>query len=268
MTDKPIRVAVAGAKGRMGREVVKMLVQEPDFSFVVGIDAHLDGVDVGTTNGLGELGVPFVRDLERALDTYRPDVLVDFTTPEVVRRHVEAALDRGVRPVVGTTGLSETDVEELARHAEMRGVGGVIAPNFAIGAVLMMKFAQMAAKYLPHVEIIELHHDQKLDAPSGTALKTAEGIQRVRAEFRQGHPDEKELVEGARGAYVGGFRIHSVRLPGLIAHQEVLFGGEGQLLTIRHDALSRACFMPGVALAIRRVMTLDRLVYGLEHLLD
>jgi 4-hydroxy-tetrahydrodipicolinate reductase len=132
----------------------------------------------------------------------------------------------------------------------------------------MMVFAAKASKYLPHVEIIELHHDKKLDAPSGTAVKTAEMIADVRSEFRQGHPEEKETLAGARGAYYDGFRIHSVRLPGIVAHQEVLFGGPGQLLTIRHDSLNRESFMPGVKLAIEKVMELDHLVYGLENILD
>lgn len=265
---KPIRVAVAGANGRMGREVVKMLVQDETFEFVRGISRTQGGKDVGESIGLGSLGVTFSDSLETALLEDRPDVLVDFTVPAAVKRHAEIALEMGVRPVVGTTGLTEEEIAELARLSEERRVGAVIAPNFAIGAVLMMMFAARAAKYFPHVEIIEMHHDRKLDAPSGTSLKTAEMIARNRPEIRQGHPEEKETLEGARGGYRHGFRIHSIRLPGMVAHQEVIFGGPGQTLTLRHDSIHRESFMPGVKLAIQKVMNLDRLVYGLEHLLE
>lgn len=223
---------------------------------------------MGEVIGLGSLGVAFSDSLETALLEERPDVLVDFTVPSSVRRHAEMALEMGVRPVVGTTGLSEEDIAELARLSGERRVGAVIAPNFALGAVLMMMFAARAAKYFPHVEIIEMHHDRKLDAPSGTSLKTAEMIARNRPELKQGHPEEKETLEGVRGGLRYGFRIHSVRLPGMVAHQEVIFGGPGQTLTLRHDSIDRESFMPGVKLAIQRVMELDHLVYGLEHLLE
>ena len=212
----------------MGREVVKMLVEDEAFSFVRGVSRSQAGNDVGETIGLGPIGVIFSDSLETALLEDRPDVLVDFTVPEAVKRHTEMALELGVRPVVGTTGLTEQDLTELARLSEEHRVGAVIAPNFALGAVLMMMFAARAAKYFPHVEIIEMHHDQKLDAPSGTALKTAEMIAQNRDEVQQGHPGEKETLEGARGGYRYGFRIHSIRLPGLVARQEVIFGGPGR----------------------------------------
>lgn len=263
-----IRVVVAGASGRMGQEVVKMIAKEEEFSLVGATSRSFSGQDVGEVAGIGTLNVLLSECLETTLIKTRPDVLVDFTVPEVVRKNIEMALDLGVRPVVGTTGLSETDLEHLAAQAQKKEIGAVIAPNFAIGAVLMMRFAAQAARYLPDVEIIEMHHDQKLDAPSGTALKTAQLISAQRKEKKQGNPEEKELLTGARGGYVDGFRIHSVRLPGLIAHQEVLFGGPGQTLSIRHDSIHRESFMPGVRLAIHKVMTLDHLVYGLENLLD
>lgn len=173
-----------------------------------------------------------------------------------------------MRPVVGTTGFSEADLKELQQLTEEKGIGCIIAPNFAVGAVLMMKFAKMAANYFPDVEIIELHHDKKLDAPSGTGLKTAEMIAEVRESKKQGHPEEKELIEGARGADYDGIRLHSVRLPGMIAHQEVLFGMDGQTLTIRHDSYNRASFMSGVKLSVEQVMHIDQLVYGLENIID
>lgn len=263
-----IHVVVAGANGRMGQEVVRLIARTEGISLVGATSRSQVGRDVGEVAGVGKMNVLFDDSLEKALLRERPDVLVDFTVPHTVRENIELALDLGVRPVVGTTGLTEQDVEELTEQARDKSLGAVIAPNFAIGAVLMMMFAAEAAKYLPDVEIIEMHHDQKLDAPSGTALKTAQLISSQRKEKKQGHPEEKELLEGARGGYVDGFRVHSVRLPGLVAHQEVLFGGPGQLLTLRHDSINRESFMPGVQLAIKKVMELDHLVYGLENLLD
>ncbi|MBN6188631.1 4-hydroxy-tetrahydrodipicolinate reductase [Aneurinibacillus sp. BA2021] len=264
---KQIRVAVAGPRGRMGSEAVKMISQDDTLQLVCGIDPKYNGEDVGEVIGIGSLSAPFVPDLRQALETYRPDVLVDFTTPHVVKQNMLTAIECGVRPVVGTTGFTPQDIEELDQLCQQQGICGIIAPNFAIGAVLMMKFAQEAAKYMPHVEIIEQHHDRKLDAPSGTAVKTAEMIQAARREIKQGHPEEKETIEGARGGYYNGFRIHSVRLPGLVAHQEVIFGAVGQTLTIRHDSINRESFMPGVNLAIKKSMEHTGLIYGLENIM-
>lgn len=246
-----IRVTVAGANGRMGQEVVKMLATDEQLVYVGPIDTR--GHDDEIAGQFRQL---------------QADVMVDFTTPHNVYRNMELALQNGVRPVVGTTGLTPDQMEDLSRRFRDAGLGAIIAPNFAIGAILCMKFAAMAAKYMPHVEIIELHHDRKLDAPSGTALKTAELIAQARTQLQQGHPEETESIAGARGAIYDGFRIHSVRLPGMVAHQEVLFGATGQTLSIRHDSISRESFMPGVQMAIKAVMNLDQLVYGLEHLID
>lgn len=263
-----IKVIVAGAKGRMGSEAVKMIMNDPDLQLVCGIDSKLEGIDVGEVIGLGKIGVPMHNNLEAALEDYAVDVLVDLTTPKSVRHNMEVAIKKGVRPVVGTTGFSPQDLEDLADLCQSYQVGGIIAPNFAIGAILMMKFAQQAAKYLPDVEIIEMHHDRKLDAPSGTAIKTAEMISEVREERRQGHPEEKEELDGARGAFYQGFPIHSVRLPGLVAHQQVIFGGVGQTLTLRHDSIDRTSFMPGVQLAIKKAMEVQGLIYGLDKIID
>lgn len=264
----PIRVAIAGAKGRMGQETVKMVLDDDQFVLVRAIDRVLHGNDVGDVIGIGAIDVTFSNAIEDVLAGDRPDVLVDLTTPQATKQNVRLALEYGVRPVVGTTGWTSEDIKEMDKLARELRVGAVIAPNFAIGAVLMMRFAKEAAKYMPHVEIIEMHHDEKLDAPSGTAVKTAELVSENRQEIKQGHPEEDEQMQGARGAYIDGFRIHSVRLPGLVAHQQVLFGGPGQTLTLRHDSINRESFMPGINLAIKKVMDLDQLVYGLEHLLD
>ncbi|MGB9803576.1 MAG: 4-hydroxy-tetrahydrodipicolinate reductase [Desulfofundulus sp.] len=263
-----IRVVVSGASGRMGREVLKTVLQAGDMVLVGAVDVRGEGQDVGSLLGVPETGITLQTALERVLVETSPDVMVDFTTPDAVAENIKVALHHGVRPVVGTTGMSTGELQEIRTLAEQLKLGCVIAPNFAIGAVLMMRFAAEAARYLPHVEIIELHHDQKLDAPSGTALKTAELVAAVRGDIRQGLPAEMEKIPGVRGgAFDGGVRIHSVRLPGLVAHQEVIFGGLGQTLSIRHDSISRESFMPGVLLAIRRVMHLEGVVYGLENLL-
>jgi len=263
-----IKVAVSGASGRMGQEVLKTVLNAEDPELCAAIDFYNEGQDVGTLLGTGPQGVQITSDLAEALATSGADVLVDFTRPQSVAANTITALQAGVRPVVGTTGMSREDFEQVVDLAQKKRLGCVIAPNFAIGALLMIKFAAEAAKYLPHVEIIEKHHDQKLDAPSGTAVKTAEAILEQRGEFKQGLDVEEEKIEGARGGKMpGGLRIHSVRLPGFVAHQEVIFGGVGQTLTIRHDSISRESFMSGVLLAVRAVMRLEGVVYGLENLL-
>jgi 4-hydroxy-tetrahydrodipicolinate reductase len=253
-----INVVIAGPRGRMGKEAVDLVQNTPHFTLIGVIDHKVEA----------NLDVPVYKDIIECFDSATPHVLIDLTTPEVGYHHTRTALEYGVSPVVGTTGFTADELAELTQLAESKEIGCIIAPNFAIGAVLMMKFSQMAAKYFGDIEIIELHHDQKLDAPSGTAVKTAEMIKEVREAKMQGHPDEKETLRGARGADVDGMHIHSVRLPGLIAHQQVMFGAEGQTLTIRHDSYNRASFMSGVKVSVETVMNLDTLVYGLENILE
>jgi len=263
-----ITVAVAGASGRMGREVVKMVLEDPELELVAAIARSAGPVDAGTLAGKPDTGVIVSSSLAEALKASRPDVLVDFTGPKSAMPNAETALANGVRPVIGTTGFTPEQIAELDKQCKDKGIGGLIAPNFSIGAILMMKFSAMAAKYFPHVEIIEYHGDQKLDAPSGTSIKTAEWISEARQELRQGNPDEEEVIEGARGGYYNGFRIHSVRLPGVFAQQEVVFGAFGQTLKIRHDSYDRAGYMPGVNTAIKKIMNVTGMVYGFEHFLD
>ncbi|MFY4776002.1 4-hydroxy-tetrahydrodipicolinate reductase [Metabacillus sp. RGM 3146] len=251
----------------MGSEAVKMVDETDHFTLVGVVDRINGGQLLNDLPGFTSKAKIFTELIECFQET-KPDVLIDLTTPDIGKEHTIKALEYGVRPVVGTTGFSEQDLEELTNLTEKQGIGAIIAPNFAVGAVLMMKFSQMAAKYFPDVEIIEQHHDQKLDAPSGTGLKTAEMIHEVREEKRQGHSEEKELISGARGADYHGIRVHSVRLPGLVAHQEVLFGGDGQTLKIRHDSYNRASFMSGVKLCVETVMKIDVLVYGLENIIE
>ncbi|MDH4121828.1 MAG: 4-hydroxy-tetrahydrodipicolinate reductase [Deltaproteobacteria bacterium] len=242
-----IRVLVNGAKGRMGSEAVKAVEADPEL----------------TLAGAADQG----DDLPRAIAQAQAQVVVDFTTPQAAFPNAQAIVLAGARPVIGTTGFSEAEIARLEAMTAERGLGGVIAPNFAIGAVLMMRFAAEAARHLPHVEIIEIHHDHKADAPSGTAVKTAQLISQARGRAPAPKVNETELNPGARGTKDTGVPIHSVRLPGHVAHQMVVFGGTGESLTLRHDTIHRECFMPGVVLACKKVMTLDRLVYGLERLL-
>ncbi|USB34795.1 4-hydroxy-tetrahydrodipicolinate reductase [Paenibacillus sp. YPG26] len=267
MTTK-IRVAVAGAAGRMGKEVVKMVLEDAELELAAAINRSGEGMDAGTLVGLPACGIQIQSDLELALIESKAQVLVDFTTPQFAYTNTELAIRLGVCPVVGTTGFTPEQIEDLDKQCKSKGIGGLIAPNFSIGAILMMKFAAQAAKHFPNLEIIEYHGDQKLDAPSGTAVKTAELISQNREELRQGNPNEEETIEGSRGGYYNGFRIHSVRLPGVFAQQEVIFGGFGQTLKIRHDSYERAGYMPGVSLAVKKVVGYQGLIYGFEHFID
>ncbi|MED4532167.1 4-hydroxy-tetrahydrodipicolinate reductase [Metabacillus fastidiosus] len=267
MIMEKVKIVIAGARGRMGTEAVNLVNETEQFELVGVVDHKHDGKLLSEIEGFHN-DVRIYSDIKKCFFETNPDVLIDLTTPEVGKVHTKIALENGVRPVVGTTGFSDSDLKELEKLTEEKGIGAIIAPNFAIGAILMMKFSQMAAKYFQDVEIIELHHDQKLDAPSGTGIKTAEMIASVREEKKQGHPNEKEILAGARGADYEGIRLHSVRLPGLIAHQEVLFGGNGQSLTIRHDSYNRVSFMSGVKLAVETVMKANVLVYGLENIIE
>lgn len=270
----PIPVVIAGAAGKMGREVVKAVAQVEDMTLLGAIDHRADvvGEDVGILAGIGPLEVPLTNDLQGMLvlaaQEKQPAVLVDFTHPDAVYDNVRSAIAYGVRPVVGTTGLSPTQLQELAEFAEKASIGCVVAPNFAIGMILLQQAAAQASQYFDHVEIIELHHNQKADAPSGTALQTAQLLAGLGKTYNPAIVTETEKLSGARGSLAEeGIRIHSVRLPGLIAHQEVIFGAPGQTYTLRHDTTDRTCFMPGVLLAIRKVLSLKSLVYGLEKIL-
>ncbi len=260
---EPIRVIVSGS-GKMGRAIVE------------AIDAADGMVPVGVLEKFAEapafvlpsgLDVPMTADEDDAFDEWDGDVVIDFTNASWTPTVVDSALRRGVRPVIGTSGLSEAFVSSLAERCREQRLGGVVAANFAIGAVLMMHMAKIASKFFDSAEIIELHHDQKVDAPSGTAIATARGMAETRGRpFARNVPDT-ETIAGTRAAAIGGVTVHSVRLPGLVAHQEVIFGGLGQTLTIRHDSTGRDSFMPGIVLAVREVMRREELAVGLDALI-
>lgn len=248
--DNPIRVGVLGARGRMGAEVCRAVEAADDMEIVAMVDTGdwmFDIADAGA------------------------EVVVDFTHPDVVLDNIRFCVDQDIRCVVGTSGFDPGKLDTVRQWLEPKPeLGVLVAPNFALGAVLCMRFAQVAARYYPSTEIIELHHNRKADAPSGTAAHTARLIAAARADasVSPGADATTSELDGARGATVEGVRVHSVRLAGLVAHQEVLFGGDGETLTIRHDSFDRTSFMPGVLLGVRSILTRSGLIVGLENLLD
>lgn len=259
----PIKVVVHGALGKMGREVINALSKDPETQLVGAADINAGSDRLSAPDGTSE--VPLSPDLDYILTATHPDVMVDFSIAPAAIKAARTAANRGVNLVIGTTGLSPEEITEIDRLALSKGIGAFIAPNFALGAVLMMHLAKIAGKYLDYAEIIELHHHLKVDAPSGTALATARGMTEARGkpfDTPEPKPDSK-----SRGESVEGIGIHSVRLPGLLAHQEVIFGGPGQTLSIRHDTISRECFMPGVIIAVKKIIGQKGLVYGLDVLL-
>ena len=262
-----IRVGVVGACGRMGQMVCRSVAEAEDLALVAAVDRSRPGQSIGALIGYPKIDVPVTEELDRLLEA-EVEVAVDFTHPEVVMENVRWCIAHAIHVVVGTTGLTQEDLLEIPALLEAEGNESnvIVAPNFALGAVLMQRFAAQAARYFPAVEVIELHHDAKVDAPSGTSTATVQRLVDERPEAYRG--PVAETFEGVRGGDVEGVRIHSVRLPGLLAHQEVIFGGQGQILTIRHDSTDRSSFMPGVLLAVRAIMTRPGLTVGLEPLLD
>jgi len=247
----------------MGQTVVDALCREPDMQIVGAVDIKAAEDSLSLPDGSGT--VPFSSNLVYILTACQPEVLVDFTTAQATMPAVRTTTKHEVNLVIGTTGLTADDIKEIDRLAQAHRVGVVVAPNFALGAVLMMHLAKISGKYFDFAEIIELHHHLKADAPSGTALSTAKAMAQARGKpFSTPQPKK---TSDSRGGQVEGVTIHSVRLPGLMAHQEVMLGGPGQTLSIRHDTISRECYMPGVMLAIREVVKHKGLIYGLDTLL-
>ncbi len=261
-----IRVCVSGAAGKMGQEVARAVAADPDLALVGCADPAGSGQPMSSF-GISSNAV-CLSNISECIATDRPDVIVDFTAPGVVMTNIKIGLEAGVHMVVGTTGIEPADLAVFEPVMRQTGANLLVAPNFAVGAILMMRFAQQAARYFPDAEIVELHHNAKADAPSGTSLKTAAHIAEGRASAPAGNPGGTEMVPGARGAERDGTRIHSVRLPGLVAHQEVLFGGQGQTLSIRHDSIDRTSFMPGVVMALKAVGDRPGLTFGLENVLQ
>ena len=256
---------VTGCLGRIGKEVIKTGINNPDMRLVFAIDKFETGLNVYES-------VAIESDIVKSIELNKPDIIVDFTEPSAVFQNAKTYLENKVKPVIGTTGLSNEQIEELKKLSKQNNTGCLIAPNFAIGAVLMMMFAKTAAKYFNNAEIIELHHNQKKDAPSGTAIKTAQMMAEVNPDMQTGNIKDAEIIKGARGGLFnekgrGNINIHSVRMPGFVASQEVIFGANGQILTIKHDTSNRECFMSGVELAIKYVYDNNDFIFGLENIL-
>ena len=247
-----INVAVCGANGKMGQQVVKAVQSADDMALVARID--INNAQFAT--------------IKDAKESVNIDILIDFTQPQAIYENALYCLNNGISIVIGTTGLQDSQIKELKTLAETTGIGCLIAPNFSTGAVLMMKFAQIAAKYFDNAEIIEFHHNQKKDAPSGTAVKTASLMAEVNENFSSGNSPEIETIEGARGANsYNNIHIHSVRMPGFMASQEVILGSTGQTLKIRHDSTDRECYMPGILMAVRYIARNKSFVYGLDNIM-
>lgn len=259
------KVVVNGALGRMGREVIKALSSHPQMEPVGAADkgAGEDRLTLPDQSGY----IPLSADLEALLKLTQPDVMVDFSIAEATLPAVRTAVKHKVGLVIGTTGFTQEDLDEIDALVRDNDLGAVVAPNFSLGAVIMVHMAKIGARFFDYAEIIELHHEQKLDAPSGTASSTAQAMLEARGNPFSYSKAQKETISNTRGGEKDGIAIHSVRLPGLMAHQEVLFGAAGQTLRIRHDTINRECYMPGVILAVQKVTETRGLVYGLDKLL-
>ena len=257
-----IKIGVVGALGKMGKEVVKAVLEAEDTTLVMAVDVVGEGTVISND-------VKIESDLKQAIQTKKPDVIIDFTQPATIFEHVCLYMNEKVKSVIGTTGLSETQINELKELSKANNTGCLIAPNFSTGAVLMMMFAKQAAKYFNNAEIIELHHNQKKDAPSGTAVKTAQLMAESNPDFTLGNCPETELIKGSRGGTAdANIHIHSVRMPGYIASQEVIFGASGQIFKIKHDTMERSCYMAGVLLATRHVYANNDFIYGLDNIMQ
>ena len=278
--NQSIPILVAGALGRMGSEVIKAINSTKDCHLVGAIDTDKDneGQDVGSLLGLGTLDVFLSTDFEASLCAASQNVpkgvsnngavLVDFTHPKVAYNHTRTSIAYGVHPVIGTTGITTEQLEDLYKFAEKSSLGSAIIPNFSVGMVLLQQAAATAARFYEHAELIEMHHNKKADAPSGTCIKTAELMENQRSVFNKQLVNEEESVEGSRGgSRDSGLRLHALRLPGLVAHQKVIFGSNGETYELSHNTIDRSAYMPGVLLVAKKIRSFNKLIYGLEEIL-
>jgi len=263
---KPIKVVIHGALGKIGRTVTAGLCRHSELEIVGAVEKEVTQDYLQLPDG--SKTVPFSSNLETLLTRYHPEVLVDFTIAEASMAAARIATKHKVNLVIGTTGLSSQDLSEIEQLTKANNVGAVVVPNFALGAVVLLHLARIAARFFDHAEIIELHHHEKADAPSGTALATAKAMVEGRGKPFSYPVTKKESLGGTRGGQIDGVTIHSIRLPGIMASQEVILGGLGQTLSLRHDTISRDCYLPGIVLAIKKVVECKGLVYGLDTLLE
>ncbi|MDD5287700.1 MAG: 4-hydroxy-tetrahydrodipicolinate reductase [Dehalococcoidales bacterium] len=262
---KPITVVVHGAMGKMGKEVVSAVCHDPETRLIGAVDINISGDYLQLPDDSGK--VPLSSNLDSILAGQKPDVMVDFSIARAAMPAIRIAAKKKVNLVIGTTGFTGAELEEISTLTEANGIGTIMASNFALGAVVMMHLARVASSYFDYAEIIELHHNMKVDAPSGTALSTARAMAEAKGKPFSRPPVEKGETLKSRGEQVEGISIHSVRLPGLLAHQEVILGITGQTLSIRHDTIGRDCYMPGVLLAIKAVIKRHGLTVGLAPIL-
>ena len=277
---KVIPVVVAGALGRMGSEVIKAINSSNDYELIGAIDnlKEKDGQDIGSLLGLGPLDVLVSSDFEASLCAASQNVssygnnngpvLVDFTHPNYAYKHTRTAIAYGVHPVIGTTGITSDQLDDLSKFAEKASLGSAIIPNFSVGMVLLQQAAAAASRFYEFAELTEMHHNKKADAPSGTCIKTAELMEEQRSNFNRPLVNEEEFIQGSRGgSRPSGLRLHSIRLPGLVAHQKVMFGSNGETYEIVHNTIDRTAYMPGVLLVVKKIRSFNKLVYGLEKIL-
>ena len=260
-----INIGVSGALGKMGSEVITAVLADNELNLTCAID-------INSKNSKTKNDITIDNDLEKSIKNNKPDIIVDFTQPSCVFNNINKYLDLNIKSVIGTTGLTTEQIKQIEKKSKEKNTGIIIAPNFSIGAILMMKFSQMASKYFSNAEIIEFHHNQKNDAPSGTAIKTAQLMIKNNDNFKCGNCAEVETIKGSRGGEFiednkGNIQIHSIRMPGFIASQEVIFGSSGQTLKIHHDTINRTCYMSGVLLAIKHLYKNNTFIYGLENIL-
>lgn len=260
-------IVIRGISGNMGIETARMIIEHPEYRLVAGLLDESEALDLSRLTGLDEAReVDIFTELDEAVEAAKPDILIDFTTPQDLLEAMITAIDLKLDLVIGTTGLSDGEVEKLKNAAEASEQTVMLIPNFSLGAVMMMKFAQEASKYFPRAEIIEGHHENKIDAPSGTSLATAEMLADTEPFLKE--EEIKYTIAGVRGGEKNNVRIHSLRLPGLMARQEVIFGGQGQTFTLTHNTIARSSYMPGVKLALDKIEEYSGFVYGLEELLE
>ena len=277
---KVIPVVVAGALGRMGSEVIKALNSSNDYELIGAIDnlKEKQGQDIGSLLGLGPLDVFVSDDFEASLCAASQNiandgsnngaVLVDFTHPKFAYKHTRTAIAYGVHPVIGTTGITTDQLDDLSKFAEKASLGSAIIPNFSVGMVLLQQAAAAASRFYEFAELTEMHHNKKADAPSGTCIKTAELMEEQRSAFNRSLVNEEESIDGSRGGQrPSGLRLHSIRLPGVVAHQQVMFGSNGETYELVHNTIDRSAYMPGVLLVVKKIRSFTKLVYGLEKIL-
>ena len=254
-----IKVGVVGALGKMGQEVVSAVLADSELELVCAVDKFAAGQKIGN--------IEVIDDIKTAINISKPDILVDFTQPSTIFDSIKIYQNSKIKAVIGTTGLNDEQIKQIEQLSRQNNTGILIAPNFSLGAVLMMKFSALAAKYFDNAEIIEFHHNQKHDAPSGTSIKTAQLMAQNNKNFKTGNCAETETLKGARGGEYKTIQIHAVRMPGFVASQEVIFGSDGQTLKIHHDTINRSCYMSGVILSIKYLYENNKFIYGLENII-